>query len=136
MKKAIFGATAAAALLVVGAASAATVSESAFSKANWDAFVAGKVVVVENFEGLGAALGAVAGAEYLAPDGFDTAVGTFIREDGDDGDGLTVSESTFPNIGEGVALRSGNVYGRTDTTSVTKAGGVDSGNWFFDSNDL
>jgi len=137
MKKAILGATASAALLFGVAASAATVNETAFSKANWDAFVSGKNVVVENFEVLGADLGGAAGAEYLSS--LETAVGDFSRNGGAAGSGLTVSDTvaqSFGNTGQGVALRSGNVYGRTDTTAVTKAGGVETGNWFFDSNDL
>lgn len=113
-----------------GGASAVTVNELAFSQTNWQDFSSTNKTVVEDFEGLGAALGGASGAEYTT--GFLTGVGTFSRNGGDSGSGGTVTQAGW-NTGQGVALRSGNVFGRVDTTSSLLGG---EGNWFFDSNDL
>jgi hypothetical protein len=131
-------ALAAVAALAASSASAATVTQQAFSQTNWTNAVSGQPAVVENFEALGQALGGAAGKEYLNKDGgLTTAVGTFTRNGGAKGSGSTVTDTvakSFGNTGEGVALRSGFVYGREDTTKVTQ--GVANANWFFDSNDL
>lgn len=131
-------ALAAVAALAASSASAATVTQQSFSQSNWQMAIAGQPVVIENFEKLGADLGGAAGKEYLTVDGgLATAVGTFTRNGGAKGSGDTVKDGvaqSFGNTGEGVALRSGFVYGRADTTQVTQ--GVQGANWFFDSNDL
>lgn len=117
------GITAAAALVLAsGAAQAATVTESAFNQAAWDTFLSTTTGVIENFEGF-------VEDEYLG--GLVTAVGTFTRDGGNPGGGGTVTNTdaqAFGNTGEGVTVRDGTVFGRSNSTT--------GGKMFFDSNDL
>ncbi len=121
-------ALAAVASLCAGMAHAATVTVTDLTS-NPDAYAtylasipAGKQLV-EDFEGLGAGLEGASGVEQ---DSFSTAVGTF-SSIGGTGTGRTVTRSDFDNTGTGLALRTGSLHGRTNTTA--------GGNWFLDSND-
>jgi hypothetical protein len=121
-----FGTTAAAALVLAsGAVQAATVTESAFNQAAWDTFLSTTTGVIENFEGF-------AEDEHLnSTGGLVTAVGTFTRDGGNSGGGGTVTNTdaqAFGNTGQGVTVRDGTVFGRSNSTT--------GGKLFFDSNDL
>ncbi|MEL6169179.1 MAG: VPLPA-CTERM sorting domain-containing protein [Pseudomonadota bacterium] len=125
----LFRATLAAIGLLASAplASAATVTVTDLTSnpsayADWLATTSGSAV--ETFEDEGAALGGARGVEYSGP--VSTSVGTFSTLGGR-GTGGTVSRAPFANTGTGLALRSGSVYGRSNTT--------EGGNWFLDSND-
>ena len=109
------------AIAIAGTAGAATVSVTDFDQTDWDNFVAASAVtVIEDFEDEGASGGA---AEYI--NGISTAVGTF-ETTGGPGSGGTVS-GLPGNTGVDVAIRTGNVFGRVNTTP--------GGSWFLDSND-
>ncbi len=117
----------AAILLSSGAAQAASISVSSFSAADYmTQFGLLGPVVVENFEGF--AEGNV--------NGLPTAVGTFTTLGGK-GSGGTVTDADpgFPggNDGTQLAIRDGNVYGRSSTTSILS--GKASDDKFLDSND-
>ncbi len=90
--------------------------------ANWLA-TAGSTIT-EDFETAGAAMGGSSGAEL--PGALSTAVGQFSTIGGT-GTGGTVKKAGFANTGQGLGLRRGNVYGRTNDTP--------GGAWFLDSND-
>lgn len=132
MRKALCSAVALCSMATAASAVTLTVTELPFTAAAWNSFNSANTTVVEDFEQLGADLGGASGAEYLGI--FETAVGDFSRNGGQGGSGGTVNNASFTNTGEGVALRSGNVFGRTDTTSTLQSPAT--GNWFFDSNDV
>lgn len=112
------------------AAQAATISVSTFSKSSYDALYAGlSNPVVEDFERF---------EEGNINDGWsDSRVGAFYSLGGT-GSGGTVRDGTSKgnfsgNDGSKLALRDGNVYGRTSTTSVLSGDAGD--DMFLDSND-
>jgi hypothetical protein len=112
-------------LAFAGSAQAATVTSSTYNQSAWNTFLSTTTGVVENFESF-------AEDEYLNEDGgLLTSIGTFKRDGGNDGGGGTVTGADaqlFGNTGEGVAVRDGNVFGRSNSTP--------GGSKFFDSNDL
>jgi hypothetical protein len=101
---------------------AATISVSTFSPAAYSAAVSG-TAVVENFESF---------SEGNVANGFSTAVGTFSTLGGT-GTGGTVTGAGFANDGTKLAIRDGNVYGRTSTTAALSGNASD--DMFLDSND-
>lgn len=115
--------SAAFALLTVPAM-AATVSVSGFSKTAYDSAMAPTArSATQNFEGYG---------EGNIQNGFATNVGTFAALGGR-GTGATVRRAGFENDGALLAMRHGNVYGRTSTTSTLTGNTTD--DMFLDSND-
>jgi hypothetical protein len=117
----------AAILLSSGAAQAASISVSSFSVGNYATqFGLLGPTVVEDFEGF------VEGNV----NGLPTAVGTFTTLGGT-GSGGTVTDADpgFPlgNDGTQLAIRDGNVFGRTSTTSILSGNASD--DKFLDSND-
>ncbi|MEM9318750.1 MAG: VPLPA-CTERM sorting domain-containing protein [Pseudomonadota bacterium] len=108
-----------AALMLPLAANAATITVEDFDSSAYTAAVGAGTFVGEDFEAAGGALG-----EGEVGTGFMTAVGIF-NTLGGQGSGGTVSQLPG-NTGEQLALRDGNVYGRTDQVG---------GTWFLDSND-
>lgn len=114
---------------LVGAASvasASTITISAFGPdaTNYNTAISTfSNLVSENFEG--ATVGNV-------DNGFVTAVGTFSTLGGT-GSGGTVSNAPFANDGTKLAIRDGNVYGRTSTTKILTGNSAD--DQFLDSND-
>jgi hypothetical protein len=122
-------ATAAAFALSAGAAQAASISVTAFSVANYNTAVSGfGTTVVEDFESY--ARGNVGNGE--SDPGFATAVGTF-KTMGGTGTGGTVTDPNPDLDGSKLAIRDGNVYGRTSTTALLT--GNPSFDQFLDSND-
>ena len=119
-----------AATLGATTAQAATISVSTFSKSSYEALYSGiSTPVVEDFEGF---------EEGNINDGWSaSAVGAFYSLGGT-GTGNTVSDGTSKgnfagNDGSKLALRDGNVYGRTSTTSALS--GMAGDDMFLDSND-
>ncbi|MEO1538053.1 MAG: VPLPA-CTERM sorting domain-containing protein [Pseudomonadota bacterium] len=102
---------------------AATVTVSEFSKSSYNALTGSMNAVVQDFEDF--SVGNVA-------DGFSTNVGTFSSAGGT-GSGGTVRNAPFENEGSQLAIRDGNVYGRTSTTSALSMDSED--DTFLDSND-
>ena len=104
------------------AASAATISVSIFDPVTYNGTFGVLPSATETFETLGRPEGQV-GASLA------TAVGTFASLGGT-GTGGTVTGGSQPagNTGTELALRNGNVFGRTNTTPA-------GGQWFLDSND-
>lgn len=100
---------------------AAAISVTTFDAASYNGSYGVGAIATEDFEGLGATLGE---GEVGAP--FSTAVGDF-ETLGGVGTGGTVTQSA-PNSGEFLALRDGDVFGRTNTTPTD-------GDWYLDSND-
>ena len=87
---------------------AASISVANFDAASYASVVSGYGnAVTEDFESF---------AEGNVADGFATSVGTFATLGGI-GSGGTVSNADFANDGSMLAVRDGNVYGRTSTTS-------------------
>lgn len=104
--------------------SAATINVSDFSKSSYDAAAGGfNTAITEGFESFG---------EGNVADGFSTSVGTFSTIGGV-GSGGTVRNAGFNNDGSMLAIRDGNVYGRTSTTSALTGNASD--DKFLDSND-
>lgn len=101
---------------------AATISVSTFSPGAYAAATAG-TTVTETFEGY---------SEMNVDNSFATAVGTFSTLGGT-GTGSTVTGADFANDGSRLALRDGNVFGRTSSTSVLSGNAGD--DMFLDSND-
>ncbi|MEO0486545.1 MAG: VPLPA-CTERM sorting domain-containing protein [Pseudomonadota bacterium] len=110
--------------LWAGAASASTISISSFSVSSYNSLL-GTLddVVSEDFED--ATVGNVS-------QGFMTDVGDFSTLGGT-GSGGTVSNANFSNNGSLLAIRDGNVYGRTSTTRLLTGNAAD--DQFLDSND-
>lgn len=104
-----------------GAAHAASITVSQFSVGSYTDALGTGTYTGENFEDLGLALGE---GEVTSP--FSTAVGT-ISTLGGTGNGGTVT-GLPGNTGTDLALRDGNVFGRTNTTPL-------GGKWYLDSND-
>ena len=103
---------------------AATINVSAFDKAAYDSAVGSMGhAVVQNFEGT---------SEGNVANGYTTNVGTFSTLGGI-GSGGTVTNADFANDGSMLALRDGNVYGRTSTTKALTGNAAD--DMFLDSND-
>ncbi|MEL6172159.1 MAG: VPLPA-CTERM sorting domain-containing protein [Pseudomonadota bacterium] len=120
LKRALFGVF----ICVAMPASATTVHISDFSAAAYSAALDGlSRTVVEDFEGQ--AVGNI-------DDGFVSAVGRFATVGGT-GSGGTVSQASFENDGTKLAIRDGNVFGRTSTTHLLSGQSADDG--FLDSND-
>lgn len=121
---------AAALAMCAGAAQAATIGSVDFSKTNYEAQLAllGSNVIVQNFESYGE--GNVGNG--TANPGFVTNVGTFYTRGGQ-GTGGTVTDPNPDLDGTRLAIRDGNVYGRTSTTSVLTGNRGD--DMFLDSND-
>lgn len=102
----------------------ATISVTNFSTGAYNAAVDGfSNAVVEDFESF---------SEGNVANGFSTSVGTFSSMGGT-GSGGTVTGSGFANNGTLLAVRDGNVYGRSSTTSALS--GTSADNMFLDSND-
>ena len=113
-----------AATLVAGPALAATINVSAFSDTNYNAAVGTMdYAVTQDFETFD---------EGNVANGFSTNVGTFSTLGGE-GSGGTVNNANFANDGTQLAIREGNVYGRTSSTSGRTSN--DDDNMFLDSND-
>lgn len=105
-------------------ASAATISISSFDMTSYNtALAASGPVITENFETF---------SEGNVGDLFQTSVGTFATTGGT-GTGGTVTQSGFANDGSQLAIRDGNVYGRTSTTAALTGDSAD--DKFLDSND-
>ncbi|MEM9320193.1 MAG: VPLPA-CTERM sorting domain-containing protein [Pseudomonadota bacterium] len=117
--KRTFAAICAALLMPASIASAATITTEAFSASDYGAAVGAGSYVSEDFETAGARQG-----EGEVGRGLTTDVGLFFSLGGT-GSGGTVSNLPG-NTGTELALRDGNVYGRTDQ---------EGGTWFLDSND-
>jgi hypothetical protein len=115
--------------LSVGVAQAASISVTTFSVGSYNTAVGGfGTTVVENFESY--SVGNVGDGE-LDP-GFPTAVGTF-KTMGGTGNGGTVTDPN-PNLdGAKLAIRDGNVYGRSSTTALLTGNAAN--DQFLDSND-
>lgn len=95
-----------------------------FSAGAYNAIVGGfGNAVVEDFETY---------SEGNVANGFSTSVGTFSTLGGT-GSGATVTGADFANDGSLLAIRDGNVYGRSSTTSALSGNSAD--NKFLDSND-
>jgi hypothetical protein len=111
-------------------AQAATINSIEFTKNNYDTQLGllGSTVVVENFETY--TEGNVGNG--TANPGFVTKVGTFYTRGGT-GSGGTVTDPNPDLDGTKLAIRDGNVYGRTSTTSVLTGNAGD--DMFLDSND-
>jgi hypothetical protein len=127
MKKVLLAA--AMGLLVAAPAFATPISVSVFSKADYDAKLGGFTYsVIENFESFN---------EGNVDNGFPTAVGMFSTVGGTGGGGTvrdTIAQGNFANNdGSKLAIRDGNVYGRTSTTAQLT--GVRTNDKFLDSND-
>jgi len=105
-------------------AGASTISITSFSTTGYNAELAASgAVITEDFEGFN---------EGMVLDGFSTAVGTFATLGGT-GTGGTVTQSGFANDGTQLAIRDGNVFGRTSTTAILNNDA--SQDKFLDSND-
>lgn len=117
MKRALCSALAA--IVLPLAANAATIEVTSFDLSAYNSLVGAGSYIGADFE----AEGAAQGEGEVAPT-FSTAVGSFTSTGGT-GSGGTVS-GLAGNTGEELALRRGNVYGRTDQVG---------GTWFLDSND-
>jgi hypothetical protein len=133
MKMRLLAGAAALALSAAGA-QAATINSIGFNKANYDAQRAllGPNVIVEDFE--------TSGPERNVPQGFPTKVGNFSTLGGTGSGGTVqdpVSKGNFPgNNGNLLAIRDGNVYGRTSTTDlIAGAANSKTPDLFLDSND-
>lgn len=113
------GVAAAAFLASASIASAATITIADYTPTGYSAATAGGSFVGTDFEAEGAANG-----EGQVGPNLSTAVGTFSRLSGV-GTGGTVT-GLAGNDGTQLALRDGNVFGRTDTHG---------GSWYLDSND-
>lgn len=101
-------ATAVAFAVAATAGSAATITVSSFDAAAYTAAFRGLGTTVnEDFESFG---------EMTVANGFATAVGTFATLGGV-GSGGTVRQSGFANNGTTLAVRDGNVFGRSSTTA-------------------
>lgn len=114
--------------LAAGSAHAATISVSDFSKSAYDALVT-PGATVENFEGFTEG--------NIDDDWSASSIGTFYSLGGT-GSGGTVTDGPDKgnfagNDGTQLALRDGNVYGRTSTTAALSGDAGD--NMFLDSND-
>lgn len=109
-------------VMLATVADAATITVSILDATDYNAGFGGGANTVEDFESLGVSKGAPGevGASLA------TAVGTFTALGGT-GSGGTVKELPG-NSGKQLALRTGNVYGRENSTPLN-------GNWFLDSND-
>lgn len=104
-------------------AASATISVSSFSATAYNAAVGSGPTTIETFETF---------AEGNVADGFATAVGTFATVGGV-GSGGTVTRADFDNDGAMLAIRDGNVFGRSSTTSALSGNSQDG--TFLDSND-
>lgn len=103
---------------------AATMNVTSFSAVTYGGLVSSMDnAEIQNFETM---------SEGNVADGFSTNVGSF-RTLGGIGSGGTVSYADFANDGSQLAIRDGNVYGRTSTTSALTGNGAD--DKFLDSND-
>lgn len=103
---------------------AASITVSDFNAGNYNSIVSGYgTAIVEDFESF---------AEGNVANGFATSVGTFSTLGGT-GSGGTVKYADFANDGSKLAVRDGNVYGRTSTTAALS--GDRSDDKFLDSND-
>ncbi|MEL6952118.1 MAG: VPLPA-CTERM sorting domain-containing protein [Pseudomonadota bacterium] len=109
----------AALLATASVAGAATITITDFNPTDYSAATAGGSFVGTDFEAEGRAMG-----EGQVGSSLSTSVGTFSRLSGV-GSGGTVRDLPG-NDGTQLALRDGNVYGRSDTHG---------GSWFLDSND-
>ncbi len=113
-----------AATVVAGPALAATINVSTFSDTSYNAAVGSMgYVVSQDFETYG---------EGNVANGFTTNVGSFSTLGGT-GTGGTVTNAGFNNDGSLLAIRDGNVYGRTSSTSDLTSNSDD--DMFLDSND-
>ena len=113
-----------AATLVAGPALAATINVSSFSNSGYNTAVGSMGhAVSQDFETYG---------EGNVDAGFATNVGTFWSLGGT-GSGGTVTNAGFANDGSLLAIRDGNVYGRTSSTSELTSNSED--DMFLDSND-
>ncbi len=103
---------------------ASTITISSFSKSSYDSAVASmSSAVVQNFEGM---------SEGNIANEYATNVGTFSTLGGT-GTGHTVTSADFANDGSKLALRDGNVFGRSSTTKALSGDLGD--DMFLDSND-
>ncbi len=103
---------------------ASTITVSSFSKSSYDSAVASmSSAVVQNFEGM---------SEGNIANEYATNVGTFSTLGGT-GTGGTVTGADFANDGSKLALRDGNVFGRSSTTKALSGDLGD--DMFLDSND-
>jgi hypothetical protein len=129
MKMRLLAGAAALALSAAGA-QAATITSTNFTKTDYENQLAllGPSVVVQNFESY--TEGNVGNG--TANPGFVTNVGTFYTRGGT-GTGGTVTDPNPDLIGWKLAIRDGDVYGRTSTTSVLTGNSGD--DMFLDSND-
>lgn len=110
--------------LLSAPAFAASITVSDFNAGAYDAIVSGYGnTVTEDFEGF---------SEGNVGNGFATSVGTFSTLGGT-GTGGTVTGADFANDGSLLAVRDGDVYGRSSTTSALS--GEKSDDKFLDSND-
>ncbi|MCG6885415.1 MAG: VPLPA-CTERM sorting domain-containing protein [Silicimonas sp.] len=102
-----------------------SVSITDFSKASYDAAVGSmSTAIIQDFEGT---------TEMMVADGYSTNVGSFSTLGGTGSGGTVNDPDDFFNDGTMLALRDGNVYGRTSTTSVLSGDSND--DMFLDSND-
>lgn len=102
----------------------AAVTISAFDKGAYNALYGSGTNIGEDFESFGPEGEREVG---FVGDPFSTAVGDFVTLGGK-GSGGTVKGSAFDNTGYGLALRTGNVHGRSNQTP-------NGGAWYLDSND-
>lgn len=110
--------------MAAGPALAATINVSTFSDSSYSAAVGSMgYAVSQDFETF---------AEGNVDSGFLTNVGAFSTLGGT-GSGGTVSNAGFSNDGSLLAIRDGNVYGRTSSTSELTTNSDD--DMFLDSND-
>jgi len=119
--KSVLSFVVAAALSLPVAASATTIHVSIFDSSAYGGLLSSGNFVGEDFEGLGIANGAGQVGPSLA-----TAVGTFSSAGGQ-GTGGTVA-GLAGNTGTQLALRTGDVFGRTNQVPTN-------GRWYLDSND-
>lgn len=111
-------------VFLAGPAFSATINVTSFNAGAYNSIVDGYgAAVVENFESF---------SEGNVANGFSTAVGTFSTMGGT-GSGGTVTGADFANNGSLLAVRDGNVFGRTSTTSQLTGSSAD--DMFLDSND-
>jgi hypothetical protein len=113
-----------AATLVAAPALAASVNATSFSTSAYNSLVSSMdSAVTQDFESYG---------EANVANGFSTNVGTFSTVGGV-GSGGTVSNAGFDNNGSMLAIRDGNVYGRTSSTATLTSNKAN--DKFLDSND-
>lgn len=123
-------------LMATPALSATIVTTHEYSTGNYlDLFNAMGTSVVENFEGFSLSEGGNGQPDAFQAQPIETAVGNFTRTSGT-GSGGTVTRPDPDLDGTQLAVRNGNVFGRSDTTAELFPDlGVTNGQ-FLDSNDV